>query len=287
MANPFIPFPCCDNLIIVGDSATEYLGALRIFGRALIGGEVPAMELLHPMEKHLECVSCFLNNPTQVLLPAVRRLGHPLVVLEENASADFNPAAAKEKLEAAGVQTAVLDVRGTAEEVLCRAAVLFHEEKQAERVLRERAERLEALAPVIAAIPRGQKVLLLLAIRSPIRHESYVFTLSRRSPLSQFLTDIFGTENVNNRRAVEHIPGVQELGAWEDLVALNPETIVFTGDGAACAQQLARLVRSHPKLAACPAIRQARIAGAPYYCAPLEIRRHEILEAWADVLAPR
>ena len=56
MGNPFIPFPRCENIIIVGDAAAEYLGALRIYGRGLIGGDVPSMELLHPMEKHLECV---------------------------------------------------------------------------------------------------------------------------------------------------------------------------------------------------------------------------------------
>ncbi len=27
MGNPFIPFPRCENIIIVGDAAAEYLGA--------------------------------------------------------------------------------------------------------------------------------------------------------------------------------------------------------------------------------------------------------------------
>ena len=102
MGNPFIPFPRCENIIIVGDAAAEYLGALRIYGRGLIGGDVPSMELLHPMEKHLECVSCFLNDPTQVLMPAVRRMKADFVVLEENGSADFNPAAGREALEKEG-----------------------------------------------------------------------------------------------------------------------------------------------------------------------------------------
>lgn len=285
MANPFIPFPRCENLIIVGDSATEYLGALRIFGRGLIGGEVPAMELLHPMEKHLECVSCFLNNPTQVLLPAVRRLDNPLVVLEQNASPDSNPAAAKEKLEACGVRTTVLDVRGTPEEVLHRAAALFQEEKQAERVLRERTARLEALSKLIPTIQRGQKVLLLLAIRSPIRHESYVFTLSRHSSLSQLLMATFCVENVNDRDVTERIPGVQELDDWEHLVAKEPDVIAFTGDGAACGQQLSRLLAAHPELPSSSAVKNGRITCAPYYCDALEIRRHEILEAWVDVFS--
>lgn len=56
MGNPFIPFPRNENIIIVGDTASEILGALRIFGKGLIGGEVPSMELRHPNEKHLECI---------------------------------------------------------------------------------------------------------------------------------------------------------------------------------------------------------------------------------------
>ena len=40
MGNPFIPFPRCENIIIVGDAAAEYLGALRIYGRGLIGGTI-------------------------------------------------------------------------------------------------------------------------------------------------------------------------------------------------------------------------------------------------------
>ena len=148
MGNPFIPFPRCENIIIVGDAAAEYLGALRIYGRGLIGGDVPSMELLHPMEKHLECVSCFLNDPTQVLLPAVRRMKANFVVLEENGSADFNPAAGREVLEKEGISVKILDVRGSTESVLRRASKLFGEEKQAERIIRELTERLAALYDV-------------------------------------------------------------------------------------------------------------------------------------------
>ena len=157
MGNPFIPFPRCENIIIVGDAAAEYLGALRIYGRGLIGGDVPSMELLHPMEKHLECVSCFLNDPTQVLMPAARRMKANFVVLEENGSADFNPAAGREALEKEGISVKILDVRGSTELVLRRAGKLFGEEKQAERIIRERTERLAALDDVRKSIRKGQK----------------------------------------------------------------------------------------------------------------------------------
>lgn len=217
MGNPFIPFPRCENIIIVGDAAAEYLGALRIYGRGLIGGDVPSMELLHPMEKHLECVSCFLNDPTQVLMPAVRRMKADFVVLEENGSADFNPAAGREVLEKEGISVKILDVRGSTESVLRRAGKLFGEEKQAERIIRERTERLAALDDVRKSIHKGQKAAIFLAIRSPVRHESYVFRISERSALSQLLTNTFAIENINVRpNAEERIPGIQELDDLSD-----------------------------------------------------------------------
>lgn len=286
MGNPFIPFPRCENIIIVGDAAAEYLGALRIYGRGLIGGDVPSMELLHPMEKHLECVSCFLNDPTQVLMPAVRRMKADFVVLEENGSADFNPAAGREALEKEGISVKILDVRGSTESVLRRAGKLFGEEKQAERIIRERTERLAALDDVRKSIRKGQKAAIFLAIRSPVRHESYVFRISERSALSQLLTNTFAIENINVRpNAEERIPGIQELDDLSDIFEKNPDLIVYTGDAAACGQKIAEFIRKHPQFAECNAVKNGRIYGAPYYCHALDLRRHEILEAWSDVLA--
>lgn len=118
MGNPFIPFPRNENIIIVGDTATEILGALRIFGKGLIGGEVPSMELRHPNEKHLECISCFLNHPEQILAPAVRKIGADFVLLEANGKAGFDPSTAEGRLVEMGIPVKVLDVNGTPEEVL-------------------------------------------------------------------------------------------------------------------------------------------------------------------------
>lgn len=168
MGNPFIPFPRNENIIIVGDRATEILAALRIFGQGLIGGEVPAMELLHPDEKHLECIACFLNNPHQILAHAVKKLNADYVVLEANGLKGFDPSTAEEILAAAGIRVKVLDVKGTVDEVLRRAGSMFGEERQAERVIREYHERDEALKKL--DIPRGQRGLILLSIRSPIKH---------------------------------------------------------------------------------------------------------------------
>lgn len=49
-----------------------------------------------------------LNDPTQVLMPAVRRMKADFVVLEENGSADFNPAAGREALEKKASQSKFL-----------------------------------------------------------------------------------------------------------------------------------------------------------------------------------
>lgn len=51
MLNFHTPFPRYENAIFVGDTATEALAALRIYAKALVGGDIPSMELLHPTEK--------------------------------------------------------------------------------------------------------------------------------------------------------------------------------------------------------------------------------------------
>lgn len=177
-------------------------------------------------------------------------------------------------------------MRGSTESVLRRAGKLFGEEKQAERIIRERTERLAALDDVRKSIRKGQKAAIFLAIRSPVRHESYVFRISERSALSQLLTNTFAIENINVRpNAEERIPGIQELDDLSELFEKNPDLIVYTGDAAACGQKITEFIRKHPQFAECNAVKNGRIYGAPYYCHALDLRRHEILEAWSDVLA--
>ena len=192
-------------------------------------------------------------------MPAARRMKANFVVLEENGSADFNPAAGREALEKEGISVKILDVRGSTELVLRRAGKLFGEEKQAERIIRERTERLAALDDVRKSIRKGQKAAIFLAIRSPVRHESYVFRISERSALSQLLTNTFAIENINVRpNAEERIPGIQELDDLSDLFEKNPDLIVYTGDAAACGQKTAEFIRKHPQFAECNAVKNGR-----------------------------
>lgn len=92
------------------------------------------------------------------------------LVLERNDSSGFNPDAAKERLEAEGITVKRFDVRGSAQTVLFRAGSgsFFGDEKQAERVIRERSGRLAAFENTNANIRVGRQVLILMAIRITI-----------------------------------------------------------------------------------------------------------------------
>ena len=102
------------------------------------------------------------------------------LVLERNDSSGFNPDAAKERLEAEGITVKRFDVRGSAQTVLFQAGSFFGDEKQAERVIRERSGRLAVFEKTKANIREGQLALIPSAIRSSIRHDHYVFIVSKR-----------------------------------------------------------------------------------------------------------
>ena len=81
---------------------------------------------------------------------------------------------------AEGITVKRFDVRGSAQAVFLRADSLFGDEKQAERVIRERSGRLAAFEKTKANIREGQLAVIPSAIRSSIRHEHYVFIVSKR-----------------------------------------------------------------------------------------------------------
>lgn len=60
------------------------------------------------------------------------------------------------------------DMRGSAQAVFLRAYSLFGDEKQAERVIRERSGRLASFEKTKANIRVGRQVLILMAIRITI-----------------------------------------------------------------------------------------------------------------------
>jgi len=127
--------------------------------------------------------------------------------LERNDSSGFNPDAAKERLEAEGMTVKRFDVRGSAQTVLFRAGSFFGDEKQAERVIRERSVRLAAFEKTKANIREGQVAVIPSAIRSSIRHEHYVFIVSKRCSLSKLLNDSSGLMNNTSMSGSEKMPG--------------------------------------------------------------------------------
>ena len=74
----------------------------------------------------------------------------------------------KNGLEAEGMTVKRFDVRGSAQTVLFQAGSFFGDEKQAERVIRERSGRLAAFENTNANIRVGRQVLILMAIRITI-----------------------------------------------------------------------------------------------------------------------
>ena len=109
---------------------------------------------------------------------------------------------------------------------------MFGEERQAERVIRERNERLEALSKLV--VPKGQTTVILLAIRSPIRYESYVFCVAAHSELSQLLSDQWDVVNLfESSTELDQIEGIQPLGDISELLMKNPDVIAIAGDTAA------------------------------------------------------
>ena len=129
------------------------------------------------------------------------------LVLERNDSSGFNPDTAKERLEVEGMTVKRFDVRGSAQTVLFRAGSFFGDEKQAERVIRERSGRLAAFEKTKANIREGQLAVMRSAIRSSIRHEHYVFIVSKRCSLSKLLNNSSGLMNNTSMSGSEKMPG--------------------------------------------------------------------------------
>lgn len=173
MLNAFTPFPRYENAIFVGDTATEALAQLRIFGRGLIGGDIPSMETLHPAEKMLECTLCAMQSRPQILDSAAKRIKADYVLLEDNGLSELNPVELKEPLEKEGFKVLTLDVKGSPEEVLRRAGALMGEKKQAERIISDIETRLRTLQS-LPKLP-SLRVLPILGVRHLVENKGFVF----------------------------------------------------------------------------------------------------------------
>lgn len=276
--NSFVPFPRYENAIFVGDSAIEALAELKIFAKALIGGELPNMQHYHPMEKLLECTSCVMHDQ-RVLKTAIRRGEIDYVVLENNPALDINPADLAVKLEAEGVPCKILDISEDPTQTLLSAGQLFDETKRAERVVRE----FRLLEEEIMKSPQlaPQSILTLLAIRHPLNNQIFLFALSDASELSQTIYPLLQARNpILENEFKTIIPGLVEIESLTSILDTDPNWIALTGDSLGLEQALAA---SREKSTFIPkALLEGKVFSVPYYGRPLIVRRPYILKLWRE-----
>lgn len=274
MLNPYTPFPRYENAVFVGDTAVEALAQLHIYARGLIGGDIPSMEVLHPTEKLLECTHCAIKRRPQILDAAARRINADYILLEDNGLEDLNPAVMAEPLKKEGFKVITLDVQGTPEEVLVRAAAMFSEKRQAERVLNDMKTRLSRLKE-LPALPK-RRVLPVLGIRHPVENSVYAFAAADDSDLAGLVLDPLGLSCALHSKENKVLPGLVDptLGCgWSSLLSdADPDVIALCGDGAAA---LAVLLKNlHGKMPDAP------VVPLPWYCRSMGCRIARTLEIW-------
>lgn len=282
MLNQFFPFPRYEKAIFVGDKATELLSALQIHPVGLIGGEIPSIELYHPFEKLLECTACAMKHKRQILFSAAKKIPADYILLEDNRTTDLNPADMAEELRGMGLAVKVLDVNGTVDENLRRAGEMFGEEKQAERIIKDRETRFELLKGM--KVPVGLRVLYLMGIRQRITQETYLFALTENSELSALTAKYFGMVNTATCDGGEVImPGVMRVNDLSVLLRTNPDAIAVVGDSMTVTTAIQKAVHEDPALSDIDAVRMARIHHLPYWGDPLCWRDAVTLQQWAQV----
>lgn len=280
--NTFTPFPRYENAVFIGDSAIEALTELRIYGKALIGGELPNMQYFHPAEKLLECTSCVMNDQ-KVLTTAIRRGEIDYILLENNPQSDINPAELAPKLEAEGYAVKILDITEDPVTNLQNAASIFHEEKRGERVVREFL-RLEKMLNEQPALP-VQKILTLMSIRHPIDDRIFLFALSDASEVSRVIYPELSAVNPVKEHLFETvIPGLVEIKDLAPFLGQNPDWIAVTGDTLGVQKALYDFVSKHPERVP-TVIQQMKVFSVPYYGKPLAVRRPSILSRWRQAAA--
>lgn len=277
--NVFVPFPIYENAVFIGDSAIEALSVLKIYGKALIGGELPNMHLFHPYEKLLECTHCVMNDK-KMLLTAIRRGEIDYVLLENNPSLGINPFDMKEELEKQNVAVKVLDIKADPKETLRLAGALYNEQKRAQRAITE-FERLEDLVNTEKR-PDASKVLSLLCIRHPVDERCFIFALSDESDISKEIYPYINAINPIHEKEFETvIPGLVEIHDIEKIMNTGPDSIVLLGDYLGSQLAISHFV-GDGKSSLPPAIKEQNIFSLPYYDKPLAVKKPKIIKKWLD-----
>lgn len=276
--NTFTPFPRYENAIFVGDAAIETLTEMKIFGKALIGGELPNIQYFHPAEKLLECTSCVMHDQ-RVLTTAIRRGEIEYVLLENNPNSDINPADLASKLEDENIPFKVLDITSDPVENLRNGGKLFAEEKRSERAIKEYMRLADELTK--QEVPLGQKILTLLAIRHPYDDRIFLFALSDASDVSKEIYPFFSAENpVKEENYKTVIPGLVEVHSLKDVISEDLSWIALTGDTLGCEIAFAQFLRMNSDKS--QAFKEGKVFTVPYYGGALSARKPTILKYWLE-----
>ena len=285
MLNIYTPFPRYEQAIFIGDKACEYLSALNIHAYAIIGGEVPSMEILHPYEKSLECIACAMRHKPKILFSAIEKISAKYVLLENNHRNEYNPSDMLEKLVERGIKIKILDVCGSVPKVLERAAQMFQAQAHAKRIIDDYKTRFSLVRAMQPHIRKNQKILILLSIRQPITLESYLFVATDSSDISKTLeTNFFTCNVVRSDKNKETLQGLIPITELNDLLLSNPDAIALCGDGLSLSKALEKACRSNPEFKLLKAIHHGRVWPLPYYCDALAWREPLILQLWGQAL---
>lgn len=282
MLNTYVPFPRYENAVFFGDKAAETLAALRIFGRALIGGDIPSMETLHPAEKMLECTQCALRNRPKIFDAAVRRMHADYVLLEANGRIGLDPSVLAAPLAEAGISVKVLDVRGPTVDVIRRAGALYGEERQAERVVRDYEARLRAVHASPSLPPL--RILPLLGIRHPIEDQVHVFAATPKALLTAEIIERLGCRHALEgvecaRVALEGLVPIDRRGLAALAAEARPDVAALCGDASAAGALLAASCAIGAK-----ELRSVPALALPWHGPALEVRLPRTLEIWKRTL---
>ena len=280
-------YPQYENAIIVGDTAAEVLAALRIYGRALVGGEIPEIERWHPTEKLLECTSTAFDDLPRILIESTRQMQAQYILLEDNGTSTENPAVMRQALEKAGLSVRVLNVQGDTLDVLTHAAQMYGKKSEAKEFAADYQARLSA-AKKFPALPE-LKVLVLLGIRHRTLGTVYGLVATQRAELTQDVLIPLGCINpVKVPQQLEAVPGTylltpERLG--ELILSCGPDAIALCGDVTAAWQFIPRALAAKPGIAGSKVFRKQALIPLPWYCRAMRWRLPSVLEKWQGALS--
>ena len=165
------------------------------------------MELLHPTEKMIECTRCAMHDRPKILDSARGESGRTTFCLKKTGFRSSIPRRWRNRL-GGGFHRPGSRCQVRSLEAVDRAAAMFGEERQAERVREDYNTRIKN----VQGKPqfKNSRILVLLGIRHPVETvKDSVFAVTERADLSSdILTALRCRNAVSGRPYLEPMPGL-------------------------------------------------------------------------------